>query len=129
MVERRDSNRKVAKPWLDSRCGSASLSSRKTLNAIPTLGPSSLPAVVAQPNERHANRTASVKEWFDRHRAYNIWLKRRLVFNIVAVHAYKPKKRKCIKFDLLNLVLVHLFVKVPRPEDSEVTFSVFGSSC
>jgi len=23
----------------------------------------------------------------------------------------------------------HLFVKVPRPEDSEVTFSVFESSC
>jgi len=32
-----------------------------------TLGPSSLPDVVAQP-ERHANRTASVLEWYDRHR-------------------------------------------------------------
>jgi len=28
--------------------------------------------VVAQPDERHANRTASVLEWYDRHRAkYN----------------------------------------------------------
>jgi len=28
---------------------------------------------VAQPDERHANRTASVLEWYDRHRAlYNI---------------------------------------------------------
>jgi len=27
------------------------------------------------------------------------------------------------------LVLVHLFVKVPRPGDSEGTFSVFESSC
>jgi len=32
----------------------------KTLNAVPTLGPSSLPVVVAQPDERHANRTVSV---------------------------------------------------------------------
>jgi len=24
---------------------------------------------------------------------------------------------------------IHLFVKVPRPGDSEVTFSVFESSC
>jgi len=24
---------------------------------------------------------------------------------------------------------IHLFVKVPRPGDSEVTFSVFASSC
>jgi len=34
-----------------------------------TLGPSSLPVVVAQPDERHANRAASVLEWYDRHRA------------------------------------------------------------
>jgi len=27
---------------------------------FPTLGPSSLPVVVAQPDERHANRTASM---------------------------------------------------------------------
>jgi len=27
------------------------------------------------------------------------------------------------------LVLAHLFVKVPRPGDSEVTFSVIESSC
>jgi len=44
---------------------------------FPTLEPSSLPVVVAQPDERHANRTASVLEWYDRHRAqYNIWFKR-----------------------------------------------------
>jgi len=30
------------------------------------LGPSSLPVVVAQPDERHANRTASVLLWYDR---------------------------------------------------------------
>jgi len=44
------------------------------------LGPSSLPIVVAQPDERHANKTASVLEWHsesDRHKAYNIWFKRR----------------------------------------------------
>jgi len=31
--------------------------------------PSSLPIVVAQPDETHANRAASVLEWHDRHRA------------------------------------------------------------
>jgi len=40
----------------------------KTLNAVSTLGQSSLPVVVAQPDERHANRTAFVLEWYDRHR-------------------------------------------------------------
>jgi len=40
---------------------------------FPTLGPSSLPIVVAQPDERYASRTASVLEWYDRHRAYNNW--------------------------------------------------------
>jgi len=33
------------------------------------LGPNSLPVVVAQSDERHANRTASVLEWYDRYRA------------------------------------------------------------
>jgi len=36
---------------------------------FPTLGPSNLPVVVAQPDERHANVTVSVLEWYDRHRA------------------------------------------------------------
>jgi len=35
------------------------------------LGPSSLLVVVAQPDEKHANRTASVLEWYDRHVAYS----------------------------------------------------------
>jgi len=34
-----------------------------------TLGPSSLPVVVAQPDERHANRAAFVLGRYDRHRA------------------------------------------------------------
>jgi len=41
----------------------------KTLNAVSTLERSSLPVVVAQPDERHANRTAFVLEWYDKHRA------------------------------------------------------------
>jgi len=32
-----------------------------------TLGLSSRPVVVAQSDERHANRKTSVLEWFDRH--------------------------------------------------------------
>jgi len=39
---------------------------------FPILGPSSLPVVVTQPDERHANKTASVLEWYIRHRAYNV---------------------------------------------------------
>jgi len=31
---------------------------------FPTFGPSSLPALVAQLDERHANRTAAVLEWY-----------------------------------------------------------------
>jgi len=33
--------------------------------------------VVAQTDERHANRMASVLEWYDRRRTCNIWFKRR----------------------------------------------------
>jgi len=35
---------------------------------FPTLEPSSLPVVMVQSDERHANRTASVLEWYDIHR-------------------------------------------------------------
>jgi len=34
-----------------------------------TLGPSSIPVVVAQLDERHANRAASMLECYDRHKA------------------------------------------------------------
>jgi len=44
----------------------------KTRKTISHRGPSSLPVVVAQPDQRHANRTASMLEWYDRHRAYSI---------------------------------------------------------
>jgi len=44
----------------------------KALNAVSHLGAKqSIPVVIAQPDERHANRTASVLEWYDRYRAYN----------------------------------------------------------
>jgi len=42
---------------------------------FPILSPSSLLIVVAQPDEKHANRTASVLKWYDRHRAKNTWFK------------------------------------------------------
>jgi len=45
------------------------VSLENTLNAVSTLGPSSLLVVVAQPDERHANKIASVLECYDRHRA------------------------------------------------------------
>jgi len=57
----RASNRKVAKPWFDSRCGSQSLCPwGKTLNTVFHFGASSLPVSVAQSDKRHANRAASV---------------------------------------------------------------------
>jgi len=37
---------------------------------------SSLPIVVAHPDERHGNRTDSVLEWCDRHGVGNFWFKR-----------------------------------------------------
>jgi len=49
---------------------------------LPTLGPNSLPVVVAQPDERHANRAASVLEWYVRHRAY------------IVQHLAQTKKKK-----------------------------------
>jgi len=39
---------------------------QRHLMLFPTSGPSSLPIMVAQPDERHANRTTSVLEWYDR---------------------------------------------------------------
>jgi len=56
LIERWASNQKVAKPQVDSRCGSALLCPwERHLMMFPTLRPSSLPVVVAQPDERHAN--------------------------------------------------------------------------
>jgi len=63
LVERRASNRTVAKPWFDSRCGSASLCPLgRHLSLFPTMGPNRRPVVVVQPDERLANKTASVLE-------------------------------------------------------------------
>jgi len=39
---------------------------------FPMLGPSNLPVLVAQLDERHANRTVSVLEWYDKHKALYI---------------------------------------------------------
>jgi len=41
------------------------------LKLFPSLRQSSLPVVVAQSDERHANRTVFLLDWYDRHRAYN----------------------------------------------------------
>jgi len=61
LEERRVSIRKVAKPRFDFRCGRVAhrcvlgIDTFKMLFFI--LGPSNLPVVVAQPDEKHANRT------------------------------------------------------------------------
>jgi len=44
LAERRASNRKIAKPWFDFRCGSASLCPwERHLTQSPILGPNSVP--------------------------------------------------------------------------------------
>jgi len=40
---------------------------RHLIMLFPILGPSSLPVVVTQPDERHTNKTSSVLQWYDRH--------------------------------------------------------------
>jgi len=35
--------------------------------------------MLAQPDEGHANRTASVLEWYDKHKVYNIWFKQSIL--------------------------------------------------
>jgi len=63
LVEHGVSNRKIAKPWFDYLCGSTSLRPwKRHLMLFPTMESS-------QPDERHANRTASVLVWYNRHRA------------------------------------------------------------
>jgi len=72
------------------------------------LGPSSLPVMVTQPDERHANRIASVLEWFDRHRAYSIWFKWRRETNhqfyenefiiVPVVRAFAFNRKTLIRF-------------------------------
>jgi len=55
-AERRASNRKVSKPWFDSRCGSAVLCPlERHLTLIPILGQSNLPGE-AQPEAEHRCR-------------------------------------------------------------------------
>jgi len=62
-----------------------------------TLGPSSLPVVVTQPDERHANRTASVLECYDTHRAkYNIWFKQVAVVVVVVVVNVVHEETHCL---------------------------------
>jgi len=46
---------------------------------FPTLGPSRLPIVVAQTDEKHANRTAFVLEWYDRHSVLCILLRTKVL--------------------------------------------------
>jgi len=63
VIEHPASNQKFVNPWFDSRHGIASLCPwERHLMLFLILGPSSLSVVVAQPDERHANRTASVLE-------------------------------------------------------------------
>ena len=63
MVENWAHDQKIAHPWFDSQTGIVSL--EKELYAYFPLWPSSLPVVVAQPNERIAkqNRKKGAMRW------------------------------------------------------------------
>jgi len=73
---------------------------------FPNLGPSSLPVVVAQPDERRANRTASVLEWYDKtehivqymvkmkQRYFGHMIIRAILLNILLLRKVKDKKDK-----------------------------------
>jgi len=52
---------------------------------FPILGPSVLPVVVAQPDEKHASRTASVLEWYDRHRALQHLIQTKKYGNLIII--------------------------------------------
>jgi len=55
-----------------------------------------------------------------------------MLFTIAGNSAIRRRPRKIIlQYSSPNLIGLgnHLFLKVPRPGDSEVTFSVFESSC
>jgi len=64
-LERRARNRKVKKPWLDSRCGSSS-HLRKKLNAI--LEPQAVYRSWWPNLTKDYKQGRSVLEWYDRHR-------------------------------------------------------------
>jgi len=40
---------------------------KRHIMLFPILGPSSLPVMVAHPDVKHAYKSASVLEWYDRH--------------------------------------------------------------
>jgi len=63
LIERRVNNRKVAKPWLDSRCGTASRA------LMPSWGPCSLFVVVANSLTKDCKQNLSVL-WYERHSPY-----------------------------------------------------------
>jgi len=55
--------------------------------------------VVAQPDERHANRAASVLEWYDRHREY------------IVQHLAQTKKRVTVFMRKTLNAIFHLGAK------------------
>jgi len=85
---------------------------------FPILGPSSLPVVVAQPDERNANRTASVLEWYDRHRVHNIWFKRkrrqsvfRLAHQFLGISLLEAARvLLCLAFIVFSLRILSMFI-------------------
>jgi len=63
---------------------------------------------------RHANRTASVLEWYDRHRAYNIWLKRkRRTLNLSCKMGFNIENYQILYADFQLNVIMKLNEQVP----------------
>jgi len=68
-----------------------------------TLAPSSLPVVVGQPEERHANRAASVLKWYDRQSIVQhlAQTKKNYIENHIFQHSFKV----CVTSGELSLIL------------------------
>jgi len=86
--------------------------------------PCSLPVVVAQPDERHANRAASVLEWYDsRHRAY-VWLIRRssslLLQNILDLQEQTEARRESSVHGMYWRNSLDLSYKPERPASLDI---------
>jgi len=77
---------------------------------FPILGPGNVPVLVAQSEERHANRTVSVLEWYEwqtqsiQHLVLFLFIFV-LLFDLSQIRYYLTKKRKYCKTRTLNHVL------------------------
>ena len=124
VVERRVSDRKVADSRFDSRAGKAQLCPKKIhLTYISHRGPSSLPFVVAQPDERIANRTQkralrSALVWLDF--ALSNWFIRTNKRSVSLRDSYVQKNNStysnAYRFDKISKLKIGITLNCPQKQ-------------